>query len=360
MCSVIFVTIYMQSTETINDIFFMQRCLQLAALGKGSVAPNPMVGAVLVYNNRIIGEGYHEQYGNNHAEVNCINSVANVEKHLIENATLYVSLEPCNHFGKTPPCTNLILQHKIKKVVIGCADSFEKVNGAGIKKLRDNGVDVTTNILAEECKTINKRFFVFHEEKKPYIILKWAQTANNKIALHNNERLFITNEFTNQLVHKWRSEEQAIMVGTTTAFKDNPQLNNRFWNGRNPVRLLIDKDLKLPADLHLFNQQQKTIVFNQVKQEEKNNLLLQKINNVYDVNEIANTCYELNIQSILIEGGAKLLQSFINAGLWNEARIITNEFLFVEDGLAAPVLTNFKLNHQEKIVADTISYFEKQ
>ncbi|MBS1626688.1 MAG: bifunctional diaminohydroxyphosphoribosylaminopyrimidine deaminase/5-amino-6-(5-phosphoribosylamino)uracil reductase RibD [Bacteroidetes bacterium] len=338
----------------------MQRCLQLAVLGKGWVAPNPMVGAVLVYNNKIIGEGYHEQYGSNHAEVNCINSVTNNNIHLIEKSVLYVSLEPCNHFGKTPPCTNLILQHKIKKVVIGCTDSFEKVNGAGIQKLRDNGVDVMINILEEECKAINKRFFVFHKEKKPYIILKWAQTANKKIALHGNERLFITNEFTNQLVHKWRAEEQAIMVGFNTALKDNPQLNNRFWSGKNPVRLLIDKDLKLPDHLHLFNQQQKTVVFNQHKQEEKNNLLFQKINKVDDLNEIVNTCYELNIQSIIIEGGAKLLQSFIKEGLWNEARVITNNSLFVEDGLSAPELTNFKLSHQEKIVTDIVSYFVKQ
>ncbi|MBA4197456.1 MAG: bifunctional diaminohydroxyphosphoribosylaminopyrimidine deaminase/5-amino-6-(5-phosphoribosylamino)uracil reductase RibD [Chitinophaga sp.] len=337
----------------------MQRCLQLAESGKGFVAPNPMVGAVLVNEGRIIGEGYHAKYGSHHAEVNCINSVADADRHLIENSILYVSLEPCNHFGKTPPCTNLILQHKIKKVVVGCSDSFEKVNGTGIEKLRTNGVDVTLNVLENECLTLNKRFFIYHKKKRPYIILKWAQTADGKITSNNSDRLLISNEFTNRLVHKWRSEEQAIMVGTNTALQDNPQLNNRSWNGANPVRLLIDKGLRLPPYLHLFNQQQKTIVFNQVKQEEENNLLLHRLKDVYDLNEVVNACYDLSIQSIIVEGGTKLLQSFINHNLWDEARVITNETLFIGEGLPAPLLTNFQLINQEKIFTDIISYFTK-
>ncbi|MBC7722390.1 MAG: bifunctional diaminohydroxyphosphoribosylaminopyrimidine deaminase/5-amino-6-(5-phosphoribosylamino)uracil reductase RibD, partial [Pedobacter sp.] len=214
----------------------MFRCLELAVLGKGNVAPNPMVGSVLVHEGRIIGEGYHQLYGQPHAEVNCINSVAENDKYLIPQSTLYVSLEPCSHFGKTPPCSDLIIKHDIKKVVVGCRDSYEEVNGKGIENLQQNGVEVVLGILENDCKNLNKRFFTFHTKKRPFIILKWAETANGKIASNTNERLLISNDFSNRVVHKWRSEEGAILVGTKTASLDNPSLNNRLWHGKNPIR----------------------------------------------------------------------------------------------------------------------------
>ncbi|HJW16280.1 MAG TPA: bifunctional diaminohydroxyphosphoribosylaminopyrimidine deaminase/5-amino-6-(5-phosphoribosylamino)uracil reductase RibD, partial [Flavisolibacter sp.] len=247
---------------------YMARCLQLAQLGAGNVAPNPMVGAVLVYNDAIIGEGYHEKYGAAHAEVNCINSVIDGERHLISQSTLYVSLEPCAHFGKTPPCADLIVKLKIPKVVIGCRDPFVQVDGKGIEKLLAAGVEVTTGILEKECKELNKLFFTFHTLHRPYIILKWAQTSDGKIAYPTLRkkssspvsRLFITNAYTNRLVHKWRSEQMAILVGTNTAMHDDPSLNTRLWPGNSPVRLVIDKELALPPGLKLFDGSIPTIV----------------------------------------------------------------------------------------------------
>ena len=238
----------------------MQRCLDLAILGAGSVSPNPMVGAVLVYNYRIIGEGYHKKYGEAHAEVNCINSVADDDKKYIPYSTLYVSLEPCAHYGKTPPCANLIIQHKIKKVVIGCRDAFEKVNGKGIELLQNAGIQVVSGVLEKECIDLNKRFFVFNNKKRPYIILKWAQTNNGIIGNKSEERLLITNEITNLKVHKWRSEESAILVGYNTAMKDNPKLDVRHWNNSSILRLIIDKELSIPQTHHIYNNEHKTVM----------------------------------------------------------------------------------------------------
>ncbi|MBI3882924.1 MAG: bifunctional diaminohydroxyphosphoribosylaminopyrimidine deaminase/5-amino-6-(5-phosphoribosylamino)uracil reductase RibD [Sphingobacteriales bacterium] len=245
----------------------MQRCLELAKLGAGSVAPNPMVGAVLVYEDRIIGEGYHQQYGQAHAEVNCINSVKKEDKELISKSTIYVSLEPCAHYGKTPPCVNLIIEKQIPHVVVACRDSYKEVNGKGIEILKATGVNVVLGILEKEAIELNKRFFTFHREQRPYIILKWAQSGNAKIGNADFSRVLISNEQTNKHVHKWRSEEAAILVGTNTALYDNPSLTTRLWQGNNPVRLVIDTDLKLPTSLQLFNGEVKTIVFNKVKQE---------------------------------------------------------------------------------------------
>src|SRR4051812_3591439 len=250
------------------DEKYMHRCLELARLGAGNVAPNPMVGAVFVHEGRIIGEGYHQEYGKAHAEVNCVNSVSNEDKKFVSSSILYVSLEPCSHYGKTPPCTNLIIKEKIPRVVVGCRDPFKEVAGKGIEKLQDAGVEVTVGILEKECKELNKRFLTFHTQHRPYIILKWAQTANGKIGNRDSERLFITNEFANHLVHKWRSEEMAILVGTNTAFIDNPELTNRLWNGKSPIRLIVDTHLRLPSSLKIFNEQQPTIVFNTLKHEE--------------------------------------------------------------------------------------------
>lgn len=340
------------------DNFFMHRCLDLAKLGAGNVAPNPMVGAVLVHNGRIIGEGYHQQYGEAHAEVNCINNVSEADHYLISESTLYVSLEPCAHFGKTPPCAELIIKHGIPKVVIGTTDPFKSVNGKGVHKLLAAGVEVVKDVLEYDCNELNKRFFTFHKHQRPYIILKWAQTADGKIGSGSNERLLISNHITNRLVHKWRSEESAILIGTNTALFDDPSLNVRYWKGNDPVRLVIDKDLRLPTSLKIFDRKQRTIIFSSVKHEEQDNLMYYKLNrDASFIQQLLRSCYQLNIQSILVEGGAVLLQSIIDENIWDEARIVTNTILTAPSGLDAPVLNNMKEIKKECVLTDTITYF---
>jgi len=337
----------------------MDRCLQLARLGAGNVAPNPMVGAVLVYRDRVIGEGYHKQYGQAHAEVNCVNSVAEEDKILISKSTMYVSLEPCAHYGKTPPCVDLIIANKIPEVIIGCTDSYEEVDGKGIAKLKAHGVNVVTGILEKEALEMNKRFFTFYQKQRPYIILKWAQSDNGKIAGDNGERIFISNEITNRLVHKWRSEEAAILVGKNTALKDDPELTTRLWKGNNPVRLVIDKQLELSVTLKIFNEEASTIIFNCLKDDKSGNNLFIKIKEDKIIEEILAALYLQGLQSVIIEGGAGTLQSFIDAGLWDEARIITNTSLVIEKGLAAPVLQKHSLQKNEQIFSDNIAYYTK-
>lgn len=337
---------------------YMLRCLELAALGSGFVAPNPMVGAVLVYEDQVLGEGYHKKYGEAHAEVNCINSVQGDKKHLIASSTLYVSLEPCSHFGKTPPCADLIIQHRIPKVVIGCLDPFAAVNGRGIKKLQEAGIDAVSGVLEKKCLDLNKRFITFHQLHRPYIILKWAETGNKKIAGVGPSRLFISHVLTNRLVHKWRSEEASIMAGTNTAFLDDPLLTNRLWKGNNPIRIIIDKELRLPSSSRVFNDHAKTIIFNTIKHEENNHVLYYQI--THDVNlvhQVIHALYQMNIQSVIVEGGARLIQSFIEESLWDEARVITNEHLIVKEGLAAPELTNASFLEQEKFGTDVVRYY---
>jgi diaminohydroxyphosphoribosylaminopyrimidine deaminase / 5-amino-6-(5-phosphoribosylamino)uracil reductase len=337
----------------------MHRCLELAKAGAGFVAPNPMVGAVLVFENRIIGEGYHRQYGGPHAEVNCVNSVNDEHRHLIEQSTMYVSLEPCAHFGKTPPCADLIIEKKIPHVVIACRDPFKQVDGKGVEKLQAAGVQVTMGVLEQEALHLNKRFITFFTQHRPYIILKWAQTANGKMAHEQGgNRLLISNEFTNRMVHKWRSEEAAILVGTNTALFDDPSLTTRLWNGPDPVRLVIDMNLRLPSSLQLFNRKVKTIVFNSLRHEEHENLLYYQVtHDVNIVHQVVHALYQLKIQSVLVEGGAQLLQSFIDEGLWDEVRVITNNELTVPSGLAAPQLATGRLQQQESFFSDTINYF---
>jgi diaminohydroxyphosphoribosylaminopyrimidine deaminase/5-amino-6-(5-phosphoribosylamino)uracil reductase len=337
---------------------YMQRCLQLAELGAGNVAPNPMVGAVMVYNNRIIGEGYHMEYGEAHAEVNCINSVHHSENNLIEKSILYISLEPCSHYGKTPPCVDLIILNKIPEVVIGCVDVYKEVHGKGIELLQNAGVKVSVGVLEKECVELNRRFFTFHQKQRPYIILKWAQSANGKIGT-NNKRVLISNEYTNRLVHKWRSEEAAILIGTNTALIDDPSLTTRLWKGNNPVRLVIDMDLRLPFHLKIFNKEIKTIIFNQHKNEEDGNLLFYQIERENFMQSFMNSLYQLKIQSILVEGGAKLLQFFIDTGLWDEAIVIKNEELIIKNGIDAPELNNFIFSSQQKYFTDTITFFQR-
>ena len=334
----------------------MTRCLQLAVLGAGNVAPNPMVGAVLVYEDRIIGEGCHEKYGSAHAEVNCIASVKNDDIQLIEKSTLYVSLEPCNHYGKTPPCSELIIDKKIPKVIIGCKDILKDVAGKGILKLQRAGVDVTTGILETQSIELNKRFFTFHEKFRPYIILKWAQSVNSKIGLPG-KRVFITNEYTNRLVHKWRSEEAAILVGTNTVLTDDPSLTVRLWEGKSPVRMLIDRDLKVPLNMRVYNSDSRTIVFNLKKNLSEENITYVKLGNEKFLQSVVSHLFEINIQSVIVEGGRKILQSFIDAGLWDEARVITNKELTIEGGVDAPQIKNFKFIKQETNFNDVINYY---
>lgn len=338
---------------------YMHRCIELASLAAGHAAPNPMVGSVLVYENRIIGEGYHWQYGQPHAEVNCIDSVKEEDKHLIEKSVIYVSLEPCAHFGKTPPCADLIISLRIPTVVIGCRDPFKQVDGKGIEKLKNAAIEVIVGVLEDKCKELNKRFFTFHTTQRPYVILKWAQSKNQIIAKADFSRVLISNAYSNRLVHKWRSEEAAIMIGTNTAMNDNPSLNTRNWTGPNPVRLVVDMRLRLPLTLQIFDKNQRTIIFNIIKHKDHGNVLYYKIaKEVSIVISLLKACYELQIQSILIEGGTKLLQSFIDEKLWDEARVIENSQLIIDDGLNAPVLSNHHITASENILADVITYYK--
>jgi diaminohydroxyphosphoribosylaminopyrimidine deaminase/5-amino-6-(5-phosphoribosylamino)uracil reductase len=343
----------------LTDEQYMSRCIQLARLGGGYVAPNPMVGAVLVYENKIIGEGYHKKYGEAHAEVNCINSVLPENKILIEKSIIFVSLEPCNHFGKTPPCSDLIIRNNIKKVVVGCKDSYAEVSGRGIQKLQEAGVEVVVGVLENECRDLNKRFFCFHEKRRPYIILKWAQSTNGKIGALNDERILISNDYSNRLVHKWRSEEAGILIGTATAQKDNPSLTTRSWTGKNPVRIIIDNQLKLSSKLNVFDHQETTIIYNKLKNAIEGNLQFIKLDNDDFLEQLLHSVYKMNIQSILVEGGSKTLQSFIDADLWDEARIITNEQMIIENGIAAPQMKGFHCTQQEKYFSDRIGYYER-
>lgn len=305
---------------------YINRCIQISEKGLALASPNPSVGAVLVYNDEIIGEGFTSAFGGAHAEVNCINSVSLENQKYISESTLYVSLEPCSHQGKTPACSLLIIENNIKKVVVGSLDPNPLVAGNGIKMLKDKGIQVEFGILESECINANKRFYTFHQKHRPYIILKWAQTKNGYFSPINDEQFWITNLFSKQLVHKWRSEEMSILVGTKTAEIDNPQLNSRLYNQKNPIRLIIDKDLKLKSNLHIFDQKQETIIFNNQKNETLINLKYVKI--IYAENietQILDYLYKSDINSVIIEGGLKTLQCFIMQKLWDEVRILTGE-----------------------------------
>lgn len=325
-----------------NHELYMRRCLELAQHGLRAAMPNPCVGAVLVHSGRIIGEGYTSPYGGPHGEVNCINSVAETDRHLIPHATLYVSLEPCSHYGKTPPCCDLIIQRQIKNIVIGTADPHEKVAGTGIKKLKEAGSNVTVNILEKESREINRRFFTFHEKKRPYIILKWAETADGFISpgrRSENRPVWITNTASRQLVHKWRSEEAAILAGTQTVIDDNPTLDVRDWTGQNPVRIILDRTGRIPEGFSVKNQKIKTIILTEkTNLPNLENLIFENI--VFDEklpDTIAAVLYRYGLLSVIIEGGSKTLQAFINAGLWDEARVFTGTVYF-GNGTPAPFL----------------------
>ncbi|MEP1487291.1 MAG: bifunctional diaminohydroxyphosphoribosylaminopyrimidine deaminase/5-amino-6-(5-phosphoribosylamino)uracil reductase RibD [Algibacter sp.] len=342
--------------------FYIKRCLQIAKNGLGSTRPNPMVGSVIVYNDNIIGEGYTNEYGGNHAEVNAINSV--LDKTLLKQATLYVTLEPCSHYGKTPPCSDLIIKHKIPNVVIGCIDDNEKVAGKGVKKLKAAGCQVEVGILENECKTHHKRFFTFHNKKRPYIILKWAETKDGFIApktKNEQKPIWITNKTSRQLVHKWRAEEQSILVGTNTVIQDNPSLTTRDWFGHNPIRVVIDKDEKLSRNLAVFNNEAETIIISGMTEEKRQkakNIEFESIdwNLKHDIaKQICEILYKNGITSIIIEGGKKTLQTFIDEALWDEARVFIGQSEF-KDGTKAPHITR-NLISEENIKNDILKTY---
>ncbi len=319
---------------------YMRRCLELARLGMGNVSPNPMVGAVIVYEGRIIGEGYHQQYGEGHAEVNAIKQVTDKfadHAELLSQSTIYVSLEPCAHYGKTPPCADLIIKHRIPKVVIGCRDPFEQVNGRGIEKLLAAGIEVTTGVLEEECKWLNRRFFTRIQKHRPYVILKWAQTVDGFFAPADGRQLWITGTESRKLVHQWRGEEDAILVGTNTVIADNPKLNVRYSNGKPPKRIIIDRKLKLSDTLNVFDQSVETLVFNEVKTniDGKNKFIALEDFDNYVPQYILYQLYLQDIQSVIIEGGAFTLNSFIQVGLWDEARVFSGK-TELKTGIKAP------------------------
>ncbi len=320
---------------------FMQRALQLAHLGAGGVSPNPMVGCVIVHDDKIIGEGYHQKYGEAHAEVNAINAV--LDKSILSESDVYVTLEPCSHFGKTPPCADLLIKHQVKKVIICNNDPNPLVAGQGIEKLRQAGIEVEFGLLEQEGRELNKRFFTYIEKKRPYIILKWAESADGFIAKKNYEAVQISNVLSRSFVHKMRSEEDAIMVGTNTAKYDNPKLDTRFWTGKNAVRILIDKDLTLQKTLRIYDNSQITICYNLLKDEVLNDNIFVKIPANYPIEQfIIQDLYQRKIQSIIIEGGTILLQSFINLGLWDEAIMLKSK-LILEDGIEAPKIKGMEV-----------------
>ncbi|MEX0360959.1 MAG: bifunctional diaminohydroxyphosphoribosylaminopyrimidine deaminase/5-amino-6-(5-phosphoribosylamino)uracil reductase RibD [Allomuricauda sp.] len=342
---------------------YLLRCMELGKKGLGTTAPNPMVGSVIVHNHKIIGEGYTSPYGGPHAEVNAINAVQ--DKKLLKQSTLYVTLEPCSHFGKTPPCADLIIDSEIPQVVIGLQDPHDKVAGKGIKKMRDAGCEVTVGVLEAECREHHKRFLTYQEKKRPYIILKWAETEDGFIAPDkvkrktNPEPFWITNTYSKQMVHQWRSEEQAILVGTQTVLEDNPKLNVRTWEGKNPIRIILDKSLKIPSHFFVFDQSVQTFLLTAEKDSSKylDGITYEQLDFTKPVaNQICSLLFKHSISSLLVEGGTKTLQTFIDEGLWDEARIFKGTSLF-GSGTPAPVISG-KLVHSEKIISDTLSILQ--
>jgi diaminohydroxyphosphoribosylaminopyrimidine deaminase/5-amino-6-(5-phosphoribosylamino)uracil reductase len=324
-----------------------------------------MVGSLLVYSDpdtgeeRIIGEGYHERYGERHAEANCIASVKEEDRPLIARSTIYVSLEPCAHYGKQPPCADLIIRERIPRVVAGCRDPFPQVNGKGIERLRAAGVEVVVGVLEAECVELNRRFFTFNTRHRPYVVLKWAQSADGKIA--GAGRTLISNEYSNRLVHKWRAEESAILVGTRTALMDDPALTVRLWNGPDPIRMVIDKELRLPSSLQLFDGKARTLVFNLLRHEEGGAVEYYQLSRDSSlVHQLGVALTQLKITSVLVEGGARLLQTFIEEGYWDEARVITNNELMIPGGLPAPELKDARLERVATLAGDMVRYYRHE
>lgn len=335
---------------------FMMRCLYMAKQALGMTAPNPMVGCVIVNNGEIIGEGFHEKFGGTHAEVNAIQSVKN--KGILHQSSLYVNLEPCSHFGKTPPCADLIIEKKIPRVVIGASDPNPLVNGKGVEKLRASGIEVNVDILEKECRELNKRFYNFYDTNKPYIILKWAQSQDGFIAPESGERTQLSDWYSQKLAHKWRGEEMAVLVGFNTALHDDPELNVRFWHGKNPVRLVIDKNISLPDRLHLFDKSVRTVIFTEKKKTSEAESEFVHIDYNNFPQQIAEWCFANQIQSVIIEGGTVTLNQFIKNDCWNEARVfITPKIL--KSGITAPQILQRHASN-EQLLNDHLFIYRNQ
>lgn len=339
-----------------NDELYIKRCIELARKALGKTYPNPLVGSVIVHNGKIIGEGYHHKAGENHAEINAINSVKN--KDLIPESTIYVSLEPCAHYGKTPPCALKIRELGFKKVVIGAMDSHDKVNGKGKKIIQEAGIEAVSGILEKECIELNKRFFTYHEKKRPYIILKWAESGDGFLD-KDFKPTAVSNSLVNQFVHQLRADEHAILVGTQTALNDNPSLTVRNAKGVNPVRILIDFYLKVPAHFNIYNNDSKTLVLNSLKEGIENHIQFIKINKDDFLPELMKALYKEQIQSIIIEGGRFTLQQFIDVSLWDEAIVIKNENLKLENGTKAPVF-NYTADRLENFRDNIVSFYRQK
>ncbi len=336
------------------DEKFMQRAMELAPLGLGHVSPNPLVGCVIVHDHRIIGEGWHRKYGAAHAEVNAVNNVE--DKTILGQSTVYVNLEPCAHVGKTPPCAELLIKKKVRRVVIANEDPNPLVNGKGVQKLKDADIEVDIGVCAAEGLELNRRFFAFTKHKRPFVILKWAQTSDHFIAMENYDSKWISNEIARRLVHKWRAEEDAILVGFHTAAKDNPQLTVRDWKGRNPVRIVMDDSLQLDQSIHLFDQSQPTICYNFLRNDEQPNLILVKLEKENWIEQLLSHLYDQKIQSVIIEGGAKTLNHFLKSNMWDEARIFTSNKKFGK-GIPAPILDATK-GYTSPMQGDELSIYK--
>lgn len=334
-----------------EDSIYMQRALDLATRGHGRVSPNPMVGCVIVHAHRVIGEGWHQQYGGPHAEVHAVESVVN--KELLCESTVYVTLEPCAHHGKTPPCADLLVRHAVKRVVIATLDSNPLVRGLGVARLKEAGTDVAVGLLEQQARHQNRRFFTFVEKQRPYIILKWAQTADRFIAKTTYESKWISNEYARQWVHRWRSEEDAILVGTKTAAHDNPQLNVRDWTGRQPVRVVLDRFLRLPPSLLLFDGSQPTLCYNVLKHEERENLVRLRLPEADFIQHVVRDLHVRKIMSVMVEGGAATLHGFIEQELWDEARIFSSTKTF-GSGIQAPALSG-RVESQQNVMGDILT-----
>lgn len=336
-----------------KDFVYMQRALELAELGRTSVSPNPMVGCVIVHEDQVIGEGFHEYYGGPHAEPNAVLQVSNAA--LLKESTVYVTLEPCAHWGKTPPCANLLIQHQVKKVVIGAVDSNPLVGGKGIQLLREAGIEVITGVLESKVREQNRRFFTNMEKKRPYILLKWAETADGFVARSNYDSKWISNPYSRQLVHQWRSEEDAILVGKNTVIYDNPSLNVRDWVGKNPTRIILASSLDWNHPYHVLDGSIPTFIFNQEKNGEEANTTFIKVKDCKDISDILRRLQEKKIGSILIEGGSQLLHSFIALDLWDEARIFQSTQTF-GDGIHAPKLSG-TIAQEIDVMGDKLSIY---